>query len=126
MTPKIASALLAMMFIAALATDVCAQTQEQVQENLVDMVNKAKREASSATEKFTLSNTSGGCADLRAAATDTAASLALARQVYRLISQNSAISDETRGQMLQDVQTLSLSLIPQKQSLDTQLANRCN
>ena len=120
---RLAPAFICLCFI---ATHAWAQTQEQVQEHLVDMVNKAEQEASSASGKFKANDTAGGCADLRAAAADTAASLDLARQLSGLISQDTALNEDTRGRMLQDVLSLSATLVSQKQGMDTQITARCH
>jgi hypothetical protein len=120
---RLAPVFICLCFIAANAR---AQTQEQVQEHLVDSVNKAEQHANSATEKFKANDTAGGCTDLRAATADTAASLDLARQLSGLISQDTALNEETRGRMLQDVLSLSATLVSQKQGMDTQITARCN
>lgn len=120
---RLAPVFICLCFIAASAW---AQTQEQVQEYLVDSVNTAEQAANSATEKFKANDTAGGCADLRAAATDTANSLELARQLSGLISENTALNEETRGRMLQDVLSLSATLVSQKQGMDTQITARCS
>lgn len=107
-------------------TGARAQTQEQIQEQLVDSVKTAEQHAGSATEKFKVNDAAGGCADLRAAATDTAGSLELARQLSGLMSQDTALNEEARGRMLQDVLSLSATLVSQKQGMDTQIIARCN
>ena len=112
--------------LSLIATGARAQTQEQVQEQLVDSVKTAEQHANNATEKFKANDTAGGCADLRAASADTAGSLELARQLSGLISQDTALNEETRGRMLQDVLSMSATLVSQKQGMDTQITARCN
>ena len=116
----------AFICLCLVATGARAQTQEQVQERLVDSVKTAEQHADSATEKFKVNDAAGGCTDLRAAATDTAGSLELARQLSGLMSQDTALNEETRGRMLQDVLSLSATLVSQKQGMDTQITARCN
>ncbi|HTM80749.1 hypothetical protein [Asticcacaulis sp.] len=116
----------AFICLCLIATGAWAQTQEQVQERLVDSVKTAEQEANSAAAKFKANDAAGGCTDLRATAADTAASLELARQLSGLISENTALNEETRGRMLQDVLSLSATLVSQKQGMDTQITARCN
>ena len=126
--PPISPKRLAPVFICfcLIANGAWAQTQEQVQEQLVDSVKAAEQHASSATEKFKANDTAGGCTDLRDAAADTAGSLELARQLSGLISQDTALNEETRGRMLQDILGMSATLVSQKQGMDTQITARCN
>jgi hypothetical protein len=116
----------AFICLCLIATGARAQTQEQIQEHLVDSVKTAEQEANSAGAKFKANDTAGGCTDLRAAAADTTGSLELARQLSGLISQDTALNEETRGRMLQDVLSLSATLVSQKQAMDTQITAHCN
>jgi len=102
------------------------QTQEQVQERLVDLARKATQEANSATGKFNAGDTAGGCSDLRAAAADTAGSLDLVQPLSGLIGQDTALLEGTRNRMLQDVLSMSAALTSQKQDMDAQIAARCD
>jgi len=102
------------------------QTQEQIQERLVDLARKATQEANSATGKFNVGDTAGGCSDLRAAAADTAGSLDLVQPLSGLIGQDTALLEGTRNRMLQDVLNMSAALTSQKQDMDAQIAARCD
>jgi hypothetical protein len=118
---------LAIMALSALcAAPAYAQTQEQVQERLVDTIRKAGQETSRAAEKFRANDAGGGCAELRAAVADTAAGLELARQLSGLINQDTALNENTRDRMLQDVLALSATLASQKQGLAAQIATGCS
>ncbi len=120
---RLPSILICLCLVAGRAS---AQSQEQAQERLVDTVNRAEQMTSRAGEKFQAGDTAGGCVDLRAATTDSQTSLDLVRQLAGQIGQDTTLHDDTRDQMLQDLQNMSARLTSQKQTLDARISARCN
>lgn len=100
--------------------------QEALQEELVDSVNRTAQEITRAVDAFNAGDTAGGCNNLRAAAGDTAASIAMAEQIAGLIRLDTSLSEETRGQMLGEITDMHGAFIAQKQRMDSQIASRCN
>jgi len=116
----------AMICLCLVAGGAWAQTQEQVQEQLVDTVKRAEQVTARAGEKFKAGDTTGGCSDLHAASADSHASLDMIRQLSGQIRQDDTLHDDTRNQMLQDLQGMGARLTSQKQNLDAQVVAHCN
>jgi len=109
------------------ASPTFAQTaQEALQEQLVDSVNRTEQEITRAVDAFNAGDTAGGCNNLRAAAGDTTASIAMAQQIAGLIRLDTSLSEETRGQMLSEITDMHGAFVAQKQRMDAQIASRCS
>ncbi|MFT4076769.1 MAG: hypothetical protein QM647_14690 [Asticcacaulis sp.] len=103
-----------------------AQTQEQLQDQLVDSVNLAEQQADDAAERFRANDIAGGCTDLRAASSGLDNSVALAQQLQAQLGHDRGLSDTVRDRMLHDLQDMSSSFASQKQDMDVQIDAHCH
>lgn len=105
-----------------IATGARAQTEEALQDRLVDTVNRATQQADAAAEHFRTNDIAGGCLTLRAASAGMDRGLSLARQ----LPQDSALNDRLRDRLWHDLQDMVSSLTVQKQDMDSEIGSRCH
>ena len=119
---------LALVFICLglIATAVRAQTQEQLQEQLVDSMNRTGQEIDRAKDKLKANDTTGACAELRAASVDNARTIDLAEQLAAILKTDTSLSDLTRARMRLDLVDILTNFTLQKRGLEAQISAKCN